>query len=105
MGGPDVAGFQGFQDNLDRLESIMQPSPVHSTLLVCVETCEPVACHVCGLYFPDMRLLRSHQARKHSYIKAPKPNSEMYVRNAVDGMPQCAHCLRTFTRVEGLKNT
>ena len=96
---------EGFRHILDSLEHLAVPASQMgaSAALISLEECNPVACDVCGLYFPDLRLLRSHQARKHQYVKTPKPGPKEYVRNSVDGMPQCAHCMKKFTRVEGLK--
>ena len=94
-------GFARQRQQLIGLQAqLLQPS---AEGLIEVLDCEPVACHTCGVYFPDMRLLRSHQARKHGRTRAPKPTPREYVAQAVDGMPQCRYCRKKFTRVEGLQ--
>ncbi|CAE7385104.1 unnamed protein product, partial [Symbiodinium sp. CCMP2456] len=100
----NLACRQSFSVTLDTAQRFQpghaQPS---GTQLEEISDCEPIACPECGLYFADMRLLRSHQARKHGYKKGKMPTQAEYVRNTVDGMPQCIHCRKVFTRVEGLK--
>ena len=72
--------------------------------LIEVDACNPVACNICGQYFSSMRHMKSHRTRQHGKTpKPPMPASLQYVSHTVDGMPQCLHCLRLFTRVEGLK--
>ena len=72
--------------------------------LIEVDACNPVACNVCGQYFSSMRHMKSHRTRQHGKTpKPPMPASLQYVSQTVDGMPPCLHCLRLFTRVEGLK--
>ena len=94
-------GFENQRQKLIELQAqLLQPS---AGGLLEVLDCEPVACNTCGVYFPDMRLLRSHQARKHGRTRAPKPTPREYVAQAVDGMPQCRYCRKKFTRVEGLQ--
>ena len=66
-----------------------------------------VPCSVCGQYFLNAHIMRSHKARTHGrYNRPARPgvlSASAYTAHAVDGMPTCAKCGRTFTRVEGLK--
>ena len=53
-----------------------------------------------------MRHLQTHLQRSHPVevvSKASRPTANEYVAHAVDGMPECRHCRRVFTRVEALK--
>jgi len=69
----------------------------------------PVPCPDCGLYFPTLRHMRSHQARQHQHVglnSRRQPGvlcAAAYAAGSVGGMPQCAKCGKIFTRVEGLK--
>ena len=63
-------------------------------------------CDVCGIYFSCMQHLLSHKARMHVTQEPRKTgvmSSRQYTASAVDGMPVCAHCGSSFTRVEALK--
>ena len=72
--------------------------------LIAADACNPVACNICGQYFSNMRLMKSHRTRQHGKTPRPSmPDSLQYASHTVDGMPQCRHCLQMFTRVEGLK--
>ena len=68
-----------------------------------------VACPECGLYFPNHRHVQSHRARQHGYqggnarAKPGVLSAVRYVSGSVGGMPECRHCRKVFTRVEGLK--
>ena len=63
-------------------------------------------CDICGVYFSTMQHLLSHKARIHGTMQPRKTSvmpSRQYTASAVDGMPICAHCGASFTRVEALK--
>ena len=64
-----------------------------------------VACDECGQYFPNRQHLLSHIARKHPELTMSReqPMARDYTEHTVDGMTQCYHCHKKFTRVEGLK--
>ena len=50
-------------------------------------------------------IVSSHIARKHPELVVPReqPRARAYTQHTIDGMPQCCHCHKKFTRVEGLK--
>ena len=91
----------------ERLRQIDNGSAVCDGLtgaLIEADACNPVACNICGQYFSNMRLMKSHRTRQHGKTPKPSmPDSLQYASHTVDGMPQCRHCLQMFTRVEGLK--
>ena len=75
-----------------------------SVLLPCA-TNSATACDICGQYFPNRRIMLSHRSRKHPehVPAATRKRARDYTKHTVDGMPQCKHCSKVFTRVEGLK--
>ena len=78
----------------------------HQRGLYPTEADKMLPCDVCGMYFSCMQHLLSHKARMHNTQKPRKTGvmpSRQYTASAVDGMPVCAHCGSTFTRVEALK--
>ena len=96
--------FQGFLQSLLEWDQDRKGENQHG--LVRYQRCHEVACHVCGQYFTEMRHLRTHMQRSHPEdvaSRAAKPTASVYVNHAVDGMPECRHCRRMFTRVEALK--
>ena len=102
----DSQGVQRFRHVLARLEAVAESeSPANGRLIALTEgDQDPVACSVCGIYFPSMRILLSHKAGKHGVKKTESaPVGKQYVQHTVDGMPECIHCRRTFPRVENLK--
>ena len=75
---------------------------------------QQVACPICGLYFPGMRIMLSHKARQHksapnnTNTNSTAATSSMttardYTSHTVEGLPQCKHCLTVFTKVEAMK--
>ena len=96
--------FRGFLQSLLEWEQDRKGAEKHG--LIRVEGDRAIACHVCGQYFNEMRHLHTHLQKSHPMdvvSKASRPNASEYVANAVDGMPECRHCRRIFTRVEALK--
>ena len=85
------------------------PSDLGTTKLVPCLADTQVACPVCGLYFPGMRIMLSHKARQHPVNQATtshnvcRPRANDYTSHTVSGLPQCRHCLKTFTRVEAMQ--
>ena len=57
-----------------------------------VADCTHHACVHCGLYFPSVKTLRQHEARKHGTLTEDF-RVDLHARN---GMPQCRHCDKTF---------
>ena len=103
----DANAVECFRTHLCTLTELMTVLAAESQSgLLRVEVAKPIACHVCGQYFSNMKHLLSHQARAHASLPKPGkslPDAMEYGRHAVDGMPQCRHCLALFTRVEALK--
>ena len=101
----DPQDLQWFRAKQLELQAILQQPK--DTSLQPVPVYEGIACPDCGVYFPSVRIMRSHRARCHVGC-TPKqrigvlPAAE-YVAGGVDGMPTCRWCSRNFTRVEGLK--
>ena len=61
---------------------------------------------VVSIYFASMQHMLSHRARQHPDFRVAKKrtmDSCSYAAQTVDGMPVCAHCGQSFTRVEALK--
>ena len=93
-----------FREQEQWLQQRMQNPASASQRLLPVNPCRGHPCDVCGLYFPDRRIMLSHRRRMHP--DRPKPQSHPslpYSFHAKDGMPECRHCGQRFTRVEGLK--
>ncbi|OLP95095.1 hypothetical protein AK812_SmicGene22810 [Symbiodinium microadriaticum] len=57
-----------------------------------------LACDVCGTYFPSYTSMMSHRRTKHRTAEPlPRQNNVNVYEHALDGMPQCKHCLATFS--------
>ena len=94
-----------FQKQLDFLSAWNGSADVGSSGLIPVFAESAVACTICGQYFPSRRIMLSHLARMHPECRRVtcRTRAREYTHHTVDGMPQCRHCLKVFTRVEGLK--
>ncbi|CAE7455423.1 unnamed protein product [Symbiodinium natans] len=56
---------------------------------------QPVACPVCGVYFPSNKTMRQHRGRVHKvYVSSRRHDDDMYQQqdHSAGGMPQCIHC-------------
>ena len=67
-----------------------------------------VACPVCGIVCINRQHMLSHFARRHKteYQEDQSHRQrtpQWYMQHAVNGMPQCRHCLKKFVRFEGFK--
>ena len=76
----------------------------HGRLRLCLPT-EGVACTVCGVYFTCMRTMKTHRTKMHEVPQEDVSSTARlnHAEHSKDGMPQCLHCDRRFTRVEALK--
>ena len=118
----DAQGKAVMQVHLNQLQRILGHS-VTSTQestelglgkLVPCHADQQVACPICGLYFPGMRIMLSRKARQHksaphntntnsTVATSNMPTARDYTSHTVAGLPQCKHCLTVFTRVEAMK--
>ena len=64
------------------------------------------ACPICGLYYPSLHAVRTHIGKSHpeastAYTKdsyATKSHrTDKHMMHALQGKPQCRHCLKTFS--------
>ena len=67
-----------------------------------------VACPVCGIVCINRQHMLSHFVRRHKteYQEDQSHRQrtpQWYMQHAVNGMPQCRHCLKKFVRFEGFK--
>ena len=67
-----------------------------------------VACPVCGIVCINRQHMLSRFARRHKteYQEDQSHRQrtpQWYMQHAVNGMPQCRHCLKKFVRFEGFK--
>ena len=102
----DTAAVLCMQSTLDTLLRSECPATTGSSLLVPSPSHHWFACPTCGQYFGSMRDLHTHQTKRHGQESQPKPGklrARELNQHAVDGMPQCRHCLTQFTRVEALQ--
>ena len=101
----DQCSVAFFERQLDFLSAWSGSEDNGSKGLIPVFADAAVACTVCGQYFPSRRIMLSHLARMHPESKrvTRSKRAKEYTQHTVDGMPQCRHCQRVFTRVEGLK--
>ena len=56
---------------------------------------QPVACPVCGVYFPSSKTMRQHRGRVHKvYVSSHRHEDDTYQQqdHSAGGMPQCIHC-------------
>ena len=57
-----------------------------------------MACDVCGTYFPGYTSMMNHRRKKHRTAEPlPQQTTVNVYEHALDGMPQCRHCLATFS--------
>ena len=57
-----------------------------------------LACDVCGTYFPSYTSMMNHRRTKHRTAEPlPRQTHVNVYEHALDGMPQCKHCLATFS--------
>ena len=83
----------------------MQPTP--GNLIELPPTTTPIACSICGLYFPTLKSLKLHGALKHPVSKVAQQLTTQrrsqqnmraaYMRYAGGGVPTCVHCHWQFT--------
>ena len=102
----DTSAVQCMQSTLDTLLRSDCPANSGSSLLVPSPSHHWFACPTCGQYFGSMRDLHTHQTKRHGPESKPqqgKLRARELIQHAVDGMPQCRHCLTQFTRVEALQ--
>ena len=118
----DAQGRAIMQEHLHQLQKVngsaiigeQEATASGSGKLVPCHAEQQVACPVCGLYFPGMRIMLSHKARQHkptpdhtnancAAAKPSMPTARAYTTHIVDGLPKCKHCLAVFTRVEAMK--
>ncbi|CAE7224369.1 unnamed protein product [Symbiodinium natans] len=75
-------------DNIDaEPDSRLIPVPAQQS--------QPVACPVCGVYFPSNKTMRQHRGRVHKvYVSSHRHDDDMYQQqdHSAGGMPQCIHC-------------
>ena len=94
-------------------QSCSQPSgttPAQVNLVELPPDVPGVACDVCGTYFPSYVSMMNHRRKKHrAAAPLPRQTHVNVYEHALDGMPQCRHCLATFsgwpqltTHVKGL---
>ena len=61
-------------------------------------TIQGIACDVCGTYFPSYTNMMNHRRKKHRTAEPlPQQTTVNVYEHALDGMPQCRHCLATFS--------
>ncbi|CAE7227790.1 unnamed protein product [Symbiodinium sp. CCMP2592] len=54
------------------------------------------SCPHCGLHYPSRATLKTHIAKKHAdVVQADRPTFSR-LEDAVNGLPQCRHCLKKF---------
>ena len=69
--------------------------PSSRLLSVPAQQTQPVACTVCGVYFPSTKAMRQHRGRVHTvYVSSHRQDDETYQQqdHSTGGVPQCIHC-------------
>ena len=102
----NTAAVSCMKSTLDALLRTESPASTGSGLLIPSPSQHWFACPTCGQYFGSMRDLHTHQTKRHGRDSRPQPGklrARELNQHAVDGMPQCRHCLAQFTRVEALR--
>ena len=100
----DKHGVDRFQKQLSSLAKL-DPEPLSQQYgLIRVESAQPIACQECGQYFTSIGQVRRHQTKVHGAEVSKSEDPPTHWRShMLDGMPQCRHCRKTFTRVEGFR--
>ncbi|CAE7742391.1 unnamed protein product [Symbiodinium sp. CCMP2592] len=69
-----------------------------------IDPSKQVACEICGQYFATKKQVKQHCTRKHGVVTVASQAVHAHWRShMIDGMPQCKHCRRSFTRMEGFR--
>ena len=92
-----------FLDSTDGAPTAESPPTSTASVIVPVSTARTISCPTCGIYFPDIRSMRIHHAKEHkiSLVNAQQEDASArrdvdVSEHALDGMPTCKHCNRTF---------
>ena len=103
---PLLSSLQALQDTSLTTQRPGTPPHAHEVQARLVEVrtlAKPVACALCGIYFPSLKMLRHHKALKHPETvnkKRPRTQQQMradFMQHAVDGLPACKHCSWQFS--------
>ena len=92
-----------FLDSAEGTPTVESPPTSTASVIVPVSTAQTISCPTCGIYFPDIRSMRIHHAKEHKISLVNAQQEDVSARrdvdvseHAVDGMPTCKHCNRTF---------
>ena len=91
---------KGSSEPIGNPQAVMRPTP--GNLIELPPTTTPIACSICGLYFPTLKSLKLHRALKHPVGKAAQQLTTQrrsqqsmraaYMQYADGGVPTCVHC-------------
>ena len=94
---------KGSSEPVGNPQAVTRPTP--GNLIELPPT--PIACSICGLYFPTLKSLKLHRALKHPVGKAAQQLTTQrrsqqsmraaYMQYADGGVPTCVHCDWQFT--------